>query len=87
MNLVDLLPALLPCESCREHTRNYIRENPPRSSRNLREWLSGFRAEIRSRVGGRRPDPKGAGTRAAALAFSAALLLFLLLGAALSFRF
>ena len=49
IELYRLLPDLLPCERCREHTKEYLYHNPPSLKSDLRDWLSTFKETIRQR--------------------------------------
>ena len=46
--LIELLPDVLPCASCRAHAATYIRDNPVDVER-LPAWLQSFRDAIRRR--------------------------------------
>jgi hypothetical protein len=70
LQLLRLLPEVLPCEACREHCRAYLRDAPPELRQDLQAWLADFRADVAART---RPRPF----------FSAALVLVLLLAIAL----
>ena len=37
--LLRLLPAVLPCSSCRHHAAEYISAHPPEKSAHLGDWL------------------------------------------------
>ena len=49
LELFYLLPHILPCKTCRRHAEQYLKSNPPSTTRNLKEWLQNFREEIRRR--------------------------------------
>lgn len=52
LQLLHLLPAVLPCASCREHAALYILKNPPEDAPDLKQWLLTFREVIAERVRG-----------------------------------
>jgi hypothetical protein len=45
---LELLPEVLPCEKCREHSKVYIAANPVDTS-NLVSWLDRFRSAVAKR--------------------------------------
>jgi hypothetical protein len=47
-NFLELLPEVLPCERCREHSGAYIAANPVDTS-NLVSWLDRFRSAVAKR--------------------------------------
>jgi|LauGreSBDMM110SN_4_FD.fasta_scaffold11664_3 hypothetical protein len=47
--LVNLIPDVLPCERCRHHAREYIRDNPPREASELVGWFERFEEAVRQR--------------------------------------
>ena len=52
LQLLHLLPAILPCASCREHAALYVLKNPPELAADLKQWLLTFREVIAERVRG-----------------------------------
>jgi hypothetical protein len=46
IKLVELLPLILPCESCRKHTAVYLKTTPI-DTENPRLWLRNFRTFVR----------------------------------------
>lgn len=43
--LVDLLPDVLPCEACREHSAKYIATHPL-SGNDVKSWLKDFKSAV-----------------------------------------
>ncbi len=58
LQLLHLLPSILPCESCREHAALYLVKNPPEDAADLRQWLAVFRDAVAERVKGKRPSDR-----------------------------
>jgi hypothetical protein len=50
--LIELLPSVLPCGTCRGHARSYIEANPVTSDtpEQLRSWILRFQAAVRERT-------------------------------------
>jgi hypothetical protein len=49
LRLFHLLPDILPCETCREHSREYLLESGPEHEKNLLRWLQDFETAVRLR--------------------------------------
>ena len=60
LQLLHLLPSILPCASCREHASLYIAKNRPEDASDLKQWLVAFREAVADRV----REPQGAGDAA-----------------------
>lgn len=55
-DFIELLPAVLPCERCREHAAAYLAEKPVRGSE-ARAWLKAFRQDVEKRKhAGKKPE-------------------------------
>ena len=48
--LIHILPQVLPCTSCREHTRAYIATHPPKLEKDLVKWLDAFKLDVKQRL-------------------------------------
>lgn len=62
--LVSVLPHVLPCEQCRFHAVEYIRDHPP--SRDLVRWIEDFETAVRLRTREELPEQSKDGPAAAA---------------------
>lgn len=49
LELLRLLPEVLPCEKCRRHAAEYLARNPPRRGEDLAKWIEDFEAAVRAR--------------------------------------
>ena len=61
LQLMHLLPQILPCELCRHHSAKFIRENPPDCQDDLKEWLRMFRLDIAQRKTRSRENARAGG--------------------------
>ena len=50
LQLMRLLPNVLPCAACRQHCRAFLETNPPEAAPDLAEWLDTFEWEVAVRV-------------------------------------
>ena len=74
--LMNLLPHVLPCSTCRKHASEYIRENPV-DTKDLPGWLTRFRAHIRNQKRKKQQSPPWSLIIVAVLLFSIVMFLFL----------
>ena len=49
LNMISLLPDVLPCEKCRAHARAYVRDHPPKPGEDLVEWFQAFERSVGER--------------------------------------
>jgi hypothetical protein len=54
IQLLQLLPAVLPCAKCRQHAAMYLVKHPPDDSDDLGKWLRDFRTAVAVRVASER---------------------------------
>jgi hypothetical protein len=84
--LLELLPKILPCESCRHHCANYIQDNPLQDSQmQIGTWLDKFRLNVKQRVGSIKVQSQGSGAICVALVI--VLVILLGIGVVLAYRF